>query len=218
MFADDSQYSAEMIGVRADGIEVYETSLDIKKVFWKERKKRFSQIMANEYRGRTAKFTRNGHSYYATFDRNDIKKTIYGDDQSDTVGRDAKINVGAEGNIFDLVENAKYFDFAKEKVKHGKVQNGVKYWHYYIKTVQIEGTIFDVLVNIRRKSKDSYVYLIELYENKNIEAASPSSDPKLGASTRVPTAYMDSIRNSEPNVKRRGTELRLPVKDAQQNI
>ena len=151
-------------------------------------------------------------------DRDDIKKTIYCDDQSDTVGRDAKINVGAEGNIFDLVENAKYFDFAKEKGKHGKVQNGVKYWHCYIKTVQIEGTIFDVLVNIRRKSKDSYVYLIELYENKNIEAASPSSDPKSGASTRVPTANMDSIRNSEPNVKRRGTELRLPLTDAQQNI
>ena len=63
----------------------------------------------------------------------------------------------------------------------------------YIKTVKIEGTIFDVLVNIRRKSKDSYVYLIELYENKNIEAASPSSDPKSGASTRVPTASMASI-------------------------
>ena len=29
VFADDSKYSAEMVGVRADGIEVYETSPDV---------------------------------------------------------------------------------------------------------------------------------------------------------------------------------------------
>ena len=150
-------------------------------------------MMANHYRGRTAKFTRNGHSYYATFDYDDVNKNIYGDNESDKSGWDAKINVGAAGDIFELVENAKYFDFAKETGKSGKAHKDVKYWHYFIKTVQIDGTVFDVLANIRRKSKDSYVYLIELYENKNIEAASPSSDPKSGASTRVPTASMASI-------------------------
>lgn len=208
-------------GRRADGIEVYETSPEVKRLSWKERKKRFSEIMANQYRGRTAKFTRNGHSYYATFDYDDVNKNIYGDNESDQSGRDAKINVGAEGSIFELVENAKYFDFAKETGKAGKAHKDVKYWHYFIKTVQIDGTVFDVLANIRRKSKDSYVYLIELYENKNIEAASPSSDPKPGASTRVPTTSMDSIRNSDQNVKksrRENDEENLQIKYPHLNL
>lgn len=116
-----------------------------------------------------------------------------------------------KGIYLTLYRTQNTLTLQRRQEKTGKAHKDVNYWHYFIKTVQIDGTIFDVLANIRRKSKDSYVYLIELYENKNIEAASPSSDPKSGASTRVPTANMDSIRNSEPNVKRRGTELRLPA-------
>ena len=35
-----------------------------------------------------------GNIYYAKFDNVDLEKNIYGDDKSDSKGRDAKINVG----------------------------------------------------------------------------------------------------------------------------
>ena len=92
-------------GMNEDGIEVYETSEEVKKLPYKERQLRFLEIMKNEYRGRTAKFVRNGHAYYAAFDEKDVNKNIYGDKRSDPKGWKAKINVGAEGNIFELVEN-----------------------------------------------------------------------------------------------------------------
>ena len=91
---------------RKDGIEVYETSKETKELSWKERKHQFMNLMETQFRGRTAKFVRNGHAYYATFAADDIRKNIYGDNRSDPEGRDAKINAGADGDIFDLVENA----------------------------------------------------------------------------------------------------------------
>ena len=126
------------VGRRADGIEVYGTSAEVKKLPWRERKQRFAEIMNNQYRGRTAKFTRNGHIYYATFEGVDVEKNIYGNKEFDPEGKDAKINVGADGNIFELVENAEYFDFAKESGKPGKAHKDVKYWHYFLKTVHID--------------------------------------------------------------------------------
>lgn len=36
----------------------------------------YLDLMQNEYRGRTARFVRNGHTYYATFDQNSVRKPI----------------------------------------------------------------------------------------------------------------------------------------------
>lgn len=63
--------------------------------------------MRNQYRGRTARFDANGDVLYAKFDERDLSKNIYGDKKSSPAGRDAKINVGADGGIFDLVEHGK---------------------------------------------------------------------------------------------------------------
>ena len=98
VFADGTGPSADYIGKTADGIEVYETSDKTKNLTWTERKKAFLHLMRQQYRGRTAKFIRNGHAYYAKFEYRDVSKNIYGDDKSDPKGRDAKINVGADGN------------------------------------------------------------------------------------------------------------------------
>ena len=177
-------------GVNKYGIEVYETSEKTKNLPYKERQKAFLDIMQNQYRGRTAKFIRNGHAYYARFEEADVRKNIYGDKRSDYKGVKAKVNVGADGNIFELVENAQYDGSKHEQGKTSVAHQKVAYWDYFIKTVQIDNKVFDLLANVRKKSDGGYVYSIQLNENKKVEA-SPPLIPSKGVSNRVLNASTD---------------------------
>ena len=177
-------------GVNKYGIEVYETSEKIKNLSLKERQKAFLDVMQNQYRGRTAKFTRNGHTYYASFDYRDINKNIYGDKLSDKKGWKAKINVGAEGEIFELVENAKYNGSKPESGKNAPAHSGVVYWDYFVKNVQIDDIVFDLIANVRKKSDGEFVYSIQLNVNKKIEA-SPSLGSPNGVLNRMLNASTD---------------------------
>lgn len=191
------------------GIEVYEISEKIKNLSIKERQKAFLDIMKNEYQGRTARFVRNGHTFYARFDDKDIEKNIYGDKKSDRRGWKAKINAGADGDIFDLVENSKYDGSSKEIGKNIAAHKGVNYWDYFVKTVQIDNRVYDLVANVRKKADDSFVYSIQLNENKKIEAS-----PLLGPETQVVNRMLNasativpqnsdlSIENDEKNKNR----------------
>lgn len=172
VFADgNGNVSLELIGKTDDGIEVYETSEEIRALPWKKRKQRFLDIMQGEYRGRTAKFTKRGEVYYAKFDELDLQKNIYGDNKSTQKGRDAKINTGADGNIFELVENATYKGSGIESGKPTAAHKDVTGWEYFVKTVQIDGQVYDLLANIREKPDGEYVYSIQLNENKKTPAS-----------------------------------------------
>ena len=165
-----------LAGTNRNGIEVYETSPEIKSLSYRERMKKFLDIMEGQYKGRTAKFIRNGHPYYARFENADVRKNIYGDKRSDSKGQRAKINVGADGNIFELVENAQYNGSRPETGKVSPAHQGVTHWDYFIKSVQIDGVVYDMVANVRKKADGSYVYSIQLNENKKIEAAPPLSN------------------------------------------
>lgn len=56
------------------------------------------------------------------------------------------------------MENSKYNGSDPELGKETKVHKDVNYWDYYIKTVQIDNTVFNMVANVRRKSNGSYVY------------------------------------------------------------
>ena len=192
----DIRYSFR--GTNKDGIEVYETSEEIKKLSYEERQKTFLDIMQKQYRGRTAKFIRNGHAYYARFETADVNKNIYGDNKSDSKGWKAKINVGADGNIFELVENSHYDGSKQEKGKKITAHKNVGHWDYFIKTVQIDDRVFDLLANVRKKGEDGYVYSIQLKENKKVEA-SPSLGLLLKASNRMLNASTDDTISQNPD-------------------
>lgn len=195
----DIRYSLR--GTNKDGIEVYETSEEVKKMPYKERMDTFKAIMEEQYKGRTAKFIRNGHAYYALFDGEDVDKNIYGDKKSDTKGWKAKVNVGADGNIFELVENAQYNGSRPETGKKITAHRNVGYWDYFIKTVQIDDTVFDLVANVRKKPNNSFVYSIQLKVNKKVEA-SPSLGLLLKASNRMLNASTDNtIAQESDSVK-----------------
>lgn len=200
VFADGG-VSYDFVGHTADGIEIYETSEEIKVLPYRERKKIFSNLMAGDFYGRTAKFFRNGHAYYAKFDVSSIDKNIAGDNNSSPKGWKAKINVGADGNIFELVENSKYDhsnpEFGKKDAPHKKVG----YWDYFVKTVQIDNMVYDVLINIRRKTNQDYVYSIRLWENKKIKVSPPVGPSKKSSVNLGAQHSMNTISQPDSSVK-----------------
>ncbi len=202
----------DFVGIRKDGIEVYETSEKTKSKPYKERRKAFLEIMSNEYRGRTARFVKDGKKYYATFEEDDLQKNIYGDRKSDDKGRDAKLNVGADGGMFDLVENAKYVNSGSESGKKTKAHKDVVDWDYYEKTVQIDDVIYDVYINVRNKTSDSFVYSVHLRENTKIKAASPRRrikkvSVKSGDSHLYDISVSQDDENSNKNISTNGDTL-----------
>lgn len=207
VYADLSD-SLDYVGKTDDGTEVYETSEAVRKLPYKKRMEAFMDIMRNEYAGRTAKFTaRDGEVYYATFDENDLRKNVYGDKKSSPRGWKAKINTGADGNIFDLVENAEHGGSGKEQGKTSEAHQGLTGWEYFVKTVQIDGRVYDLLANVRKKPDGEFVYSIQLNENEK-KAPAPPRQYQNGTAkaenrpVRVPTDA------SEASV----AEKRLPVK------
>lgn len=160
-----------LTSVNEDGVEVYVTSEETKKLPLKERKKRFLNLMREEYKGRTAKFIVNGKAYYATFDKKDLQKNIYGDQLSSLKGWEAKINTGADEAVFELVENSRYIGNSKESGKNIKAHKGITDWDYFVKKVEIDGVLFDLVANVRKNSDNQYVYSIQLNENKRRQTA-----------------------------------------------
>ena len=195
-------------GTNKHGIEVYETSDEVKALSWDERKQRFLDLMANEYSGRTAKFVRNGHAYYAQFTKSDVNKTLYGDKRSDEVGWKAKINTGADGNIFELVENAQYNGSRPESGKNTAAHKGVRYWDYFIKKVQVDGRVFDLVANVRQRDDGRYVYSIQMNRDKKTEAAPPTAYSKRDASNRAQTA------STTTNVAQQDKSVKFSLKDS----
>lgn len=189
------------VGKNSDGIEVYETSEEVRNMPYKQRVDVFTDIMRNEYAGRTAKFTANGDVYYAKFDSKDISKNIYGDKRSSPRGWRAKINTGADGNIFELVENAAHKSSDADTGKLTSPHRGVTGWEYFVKTVQIDGRVYDLLANVRKKPDGEYVYSIQLNENKKTPASPVAVFAESNPASDVGEAGTGSIAEMGEGVK-----------------
>ena len=190
----------DLKGKNKDGIEVYETGEDVKKMSYKERKEAFMDIMRNEYAGRTAKFSDGSNTYYAKFDESDVLKNVYGDKKSSPKGWKAKINTGADGNIFELVENAKHSGSSSEQGKTSVAHKGVTGWEYFVKTVQIDGQVYDLLANVRKKPDGEFVYSIQLNENKKISASPVADSADNGTALKVGETDRHSVPQNGENV------------------
>ncbi len=152
------------ITIGPDGIERYALSNETKKLTYKERMKRMLNIMREQYAGRAAKFVKNGHVYYALYDERGVRKGIYGDKKSSKKGLKAKINIGAEGEYIELVENSIYTGSIPAIRNTNRFHRDAKTWDYYIKTIEFEGDYFDVLINVKDTGNEHYVYDVTLKE------------------------------------------------------
>lgn len=195
--SNDTKYS--LMGKNQDGIEVYETSQDTMDLTWDERKAQYLDVMKNEYRGRTAKFERNGHVYYAKFDQSSVRKPIYGDSRSSKNGVKAIIKAGADGDVFDLVENSKYTG----SKPNTKTHTNADYFDYFVKTVQIDGKVFDLVADVEKEygTDEGYVYTLALVDNKKIKASPALGTPNTGPVKNAGNAYGENVAQEKPSVK-----------------
>lgn len=179
--------------VDENGVETYTTSEDVKALSYKERKERFLQYMKKKYKGRTAKFTKDGNVYYAFFDENGINKGVFGDKKSSKKGYKAKINIGAEGNYIELSENALYTGSSIEQGKRNRFHKNAKEWDYFEKIVKCDGVYYDVLINVKDAGNDQYVYDITLKEAALLPDSQGSYD---GSSTTSNIIIAQSSENT----------------------
>ena len=140
---------------------------------------KYLDLMKNQYRGRTARFERNGHLYYAKFDQSSLRKPIFGDNRSSSAGSKALIRAGADGDIFVLVENSRYSRSAKNRKNHTKAD----YFDYFVKTVQIDGKVYDLVADVEKtyNNNGGFVYTLALVDNNTIKASPATQSTQTGA-------------------------------------
>lgn len=172
----DENVRYSLVGVDENNIEVYETSEDVKKLPYTERKKKLLEFMKKEYAGRTAKFIKNGQVYYAQYDESGLNKGVYGDNKSSKRGYKAKINIGADGNYIELAESALYKNSKSETGKPNRFHKDAKVWDYFIKTIKSDGKYFDVVINVKDTGTGHYVYDITLKEATSLPDSQGSYD------------------------------------------
>ena len=163
--SNESSSKLSLKGVNEDGIEIYETSDNIKTMSIDEKKKEIINIIREQYRGRTAKFEIGEKTYYAFMTGDSVRKGIYGDKKSDGDGYTAKLNVAGDGNYFELVEHALYSN-SSENLNNKKAANNIHKkstsWDYFIKQVSVDGALYDVLINVADNGEKQFVYDVTL--------------------------------------------------------
>ena len=190
-------------GVNKNGIEVYETSKETMDLSWKERVSAFEYELNSQYANKTARFVRNGHTYYAKLDEGFFDKVVYGESHFSKDGKKAFIKAGADGDVFDLIENTTYKRSAVDTKDHKKKDGFTDYFDYFFKTVQIDNKVFDICVNVKKQygTKDGYTYTMFLVDNKKI-MASPSISTQGAFKSEGNTITDGIIHQKEPIVKK----------------
>lgn len=188
-----------LAGTNKDGIEVYETSDEVMNMPEKDREKRFLDYIRYDYRGRTARFYKNGHYYYAHMETPDAKKMLFGEKRSSKSGKKALVRTLADGSYFDLVENSDYKRGALEQGKNTKAHKDVIAWDYFVKTVQIDNKVYDLFADVKKKSDGEYVYTLHMTDSN--KKAAPAQHHVSGVKKVAETASVDnSVSQNDPIV------------------
>lgn len=179
-----------LIGVSNDGLEIYETSLATQQLSESQKKKQYLALIKNQYRGRTARLERNGHVVYVRPDIQEAGKPIYGDRRSTANGAKALRNSLAEGDVFDLLENAEYDRSSRDTKNH----KNADYFDYYVKTVQIDGKVYDLVADVKRAygNSDGLYYTLYLVDNATKKAVVSQRPQTLGSSEPITASEMGS--------------------------
>ena len=179
-----------LIGVSNDGLEIYETSLATQQLSESQKKKQYLALIKNQYRGRTARLERNGHVVYVRPDIQEAGKPIYGDRRSTANGAKALRNSLAEGDVFDLLENAEYDRSSRDTKNH----KNADYFDYYVKTVQIDGKVYDLVADVKRAygNSDGLYYTLYLVDNATKKAVVSQRPQTLSSSEPITASEMGS--------------------------
>nr|DAG80249.1 MAG TPA: polyVal ADP-ribosyltransferase [Caudoviricetes sp.] len=194
-----------LIDISPDGMEIYETSLATQQLSESQKKKQYLALIKNQYRGRTARLERNGHVVYVRPDIQEAGKPIYGDRRSTANGAKALRNSLADGDVFDLLENAEYDRSSRDTKNH----KNADYFDYYVKTVQIDGKVYDLVADVKRAygNSDGLYYTLYLVDNATKKAVVSQRPQTLGSSEPITASEMGSNSFSDDMVPQSDTAV-----------
>lgn len=98
----------------------------------------------------------NDRTITAQFDKFGAKKNVYSKENSDMEGYTYKLQ--HVDDLPNIISSSTFVRSSPEKGKDTPQHKGVKEWHYFINKVKTENGEFNVLINIRDKGNDQYVY------------------------------------------------------------
>ena len=182
--------SFSLIDVAPNGMEIYETSLATQQLSESQKKKQYLDLIKNQYRGKTARLERDSHVVYVRPDIQEAGKPIYGDRRSTANGAKALRNSLADGDVFDLLENAEYDRSSRDTKNH----KNADYFDYYVKTVQIDGKVYDLVADVKRAygNSDGLYYTLYLVDNATKKAVVSQRPQTLGSSEPITASEMGS--------------------------
>lgn len=106
----------------------------------------------------------NNDEIIAQFDKFTADKNIYGIGNSDIEGYRYKLN--NVDNLHDIIESSSYLKSKNETGKNSKQHKGVKEWHYFVNNINTDKGEFNVVVNIRDKGENKFIYEVSLKQKK----------------------------------------------------
>lgn len=110
------------------------------------------------------KLTINDNEIVAEFDEYTAKKNIFAQGKSDKIGFQYKLN--HIENLPSFIQDAQYSHSTAESGKKSRWHKGVKEWHYFTKELDTDEGKFNVVVNIRDKGLNKFIYEVVLKKKK----------------------------------------------------
>ena len=110
------------------------------------------------------KLTIKGNEIIAEFDEYTAKKNLFSQGKSDKKGFQYKLN--HIENLPSFIQSAQYSHSTAESGKKSKWHKGVKQWHYFTKELNTDEGKFNVVVNVRDKGLNNYIYEVVFRKKK----------------------------------------------------
>lgn len=107
----------------------------------------------------------NDDEILAQFDKFTAKKNVHDMGKSSREGYIFKLN--NLDKLPTLIKNSKYDFSLKESGKKMPQHKNVKEWHYFINQIETEKGKFDVIINIRDKGNEQFVYEVAFRKSKS---------------------------------------------------
>ncbi len=100
----------------------------------------------------------------AQFDKFSANKNVYTRGNSSPDGFNYKLN--NVDKLPNIIETSQYTHTTKEKGKKSIHHKGVKEWHYFVNQIDSDTGKYDVVVNVRDKGENKYIYEIAITKKK----------------------------------------------------
>lgn len=111
------------------------------------------------------KLTIKENEIIAQFDKFTAKKNVHDMGKSSKEGYIFKLN--NLDKLRTIIKNSKYDYSLKESGKKMPQHKNVKQWHYFINQIETEKGKFDVIINIRDKGNEQFVYEVAFRKAKS---------------------------------------------------